>query len=374
MTTYDEPDWLADEHIRSLDAMVASTPSTNGDRTPNEHGAGDGIRRQVLDIAALRRLRPPTPLVHGLLDLDSVALLYGPPGAGKSFVALDLGLRIATGTRWHGHQPVEHGEVLYIAAEGAHGVAARIDAWKAMTGTIIDPSRFTVLPVAVNLLDARHVAAIVDYVGDLAPVMVVIDTLARCAIGVEENSSRDMSIVVAALDQIRVASGGACVLAVHHSGKNLDAGARGHTALLGAADTVLRVTSTERILQLDQEKQKHHDLGHRQTYRLVTIANSVALEPYARSANDDITTKALTTLEALAGIEEPDGVSYSRWKAQATDAGVSDSSFDRHRKTLLDLSLVTPIGPADSKTKRYGITDTGRAHLPPADDDAQQMF
>lgn len=225
------------------------------------------------------------PLIPGLLDVDSLAVLYGPPGVGKSFVALDMALRVATGTRWHGHQLVTAGPVLYIAGEGANGLADRIDAWKVQTNTLGDPTDLAVVPAAVNLLEPTDVADLCRYVARTLPALVVVDTLARCTPGAEENSSRDMGLAVVALDAIRTAAR-SCVLAVHHAGKVLEAGLRGHSSLLGAADTVLRLTGTEHVLQLDQEKQKHHPEGNRQTYRLTPAGRSAAIEPYTGAATD----------------------------------------------------------------------------------------
>jgi hypothetical protein len=70
-------------------------------------------------------------------------------------------------------------------------------------------------------------------------VLVVIDTLARCA-RIEENSSSDMGEVVAACDRIR-AETSAAVLLIHHPGKEAKKGARGSSALRAAVDSEIEV-------------------------------------------------------------------------------------------------------------------------------------
>ncbi len=42
------------------------------------------------------------PLVKGLLDQGALSVLYGPSNVGKTFVALDLALHVATGLPWSG--------------------------------------------------------------------------------------------------------------------------------------------------------------------------------------------------------------------------------------------------------------------------------
>lgn len=43
-------------------------------------------------------------LIQSYLDSGSLAVLFAPPGAMKSFVALDIGLSIASNTPWKGNQ------------------------------------------------------------------------------------------------------------------------------------------------------------------------------------------------------------------------------------------------------------------------------
>jgi len=69
------------------------------------------------------------PLIEGVLDLDSMAMLYGRRGSYKS-LALDWALCVANGTRWHS-RPTTQGTVVYLVGEGLNGFVQRIDAWRA---------------------------------------------------------------------------------------------------------------------------------------------------------------------------------------------------------------------------------------------------
>src|SRR5262249_7475506 len=71
----------------------------------------------------------PDWLVDRLLVAGSLGLLYGPPAAGKSLLALDWACSIATGEPWLG-RPVRPGPVLYVAAEGSAGLGVRVAAWR----------------------------------------------------------------------------------------------------------------------------------------------------------------------------------------------------------------------------------------------------
>jgi RecA-family ATPase len=77
-------------------------------------------------------------------------------------------------------------------------------------------------------------------------VLAVVDTLARCFVGGEENSARDMGRFVAAADRLRTATGAAALL-LHHVSRHGGA-IRGSTALPGALDTGIAVEAgTERF-------------------------------------------------------------------------------------------------------------------------------
>ncbi|MFP5368024.1 MAG: AAA family ATPase, partial [Actinomycetes bacterium] len=71
-----------------------------------------------------------------------------------------------------------------------------------------------------------------------------IDTLARAFAGGNENASEDMGLLVLNMDKIREETG-ACVLFIHHSGKDAAKGARGHSSLRAALDTEIEVKADE---------------------------------------------------------------------------------------------------------------------------------
>jgi RecA-family ATPase len=207
----------------------------------------------IVDATRLDQLPKADPLITDVLCRDSLAWLGGKPGSGKSLFALDWSCCIATGWHWRGYA-VTSGPVLFIIAEGAHGVHERLQAWEHVNGRQVPANRLVFLPVAVQLRHGLDVAAVAMLAQELQPGLIVIDTQARCTVGADENSSRDMGQFIDSLDRIRIMSG-ACLLPVHHearAGDNL----RGSSALEGAADTVMRTTRDGDIFRLDCTKQK----------------------------------------------------------------------------------------------------------------------
>lgn len=144
--------------------------------------------------------------------------------------------------------------MLYVVAEGAHGMHERRQAWEITNSTPIEAGQLLFLPVAVQMLRDLDVGALVMIAAEIKPALIVLDTQARVTVGADENSSRDMGMYVASTDRLRLASG-ACVLTVHHEARAGDS-LRGSTALEGAATTVIRATKDGSLVRLDCTKQK----------------------------------------------------------------------------------------------------------------------
>lgn len=193
--------WPLPEHAGNLDhVMRAPLWAFEDDRGQvEEHREPtllDRMRARLLSSDALDELPPPEWLIDGIFVKNTLAVVYGRPGAGKSFLALDFALSIATGTWWCGRQ-VAPGRVLYVAAEGAGGLSQRKLAWQRHKN-VLTVERITWLPMAVNLLDIAQSEALASLSAEMKPglaaptvkpALVVIDTLARCLVGGDENSA-----------------------------------------------------------------------------------------------------------------------------------------------------------------------------------------
>lgn len=173
-------------------------------------------------------------LVAGYLQLGTAGYLVAKYGAGKSFLALDWACCVATGRKWL-ERETTMGKVIYVAAEGAGGQSKRAEAWKQENEDIPD-GIVTVLKKPIQLGNTKHVDHLVKLVIEHKASLVIIDTLARSMLGLDE--SKDGAIITAALDRIRDAWGErmTTVLVVHHLGKDASRGARGDSRFIADAD------------------------------------------------------------------------------------------------------------------------------------------
>ena len=86
--------------------------------------------------------------------------------------------------------------------------------------------------------------------------MIVVDTLARAMAGGNENAPDDMGKLLNNVEALRQGTD-AFVLLIHHTGKDETKGARGHSSLKGAADTILLLSKRDDdLLELKSDKQR----------------------------------------------------------------------------------------------------------------------
>lgn len=193
-----------------------------------------------LTIAQLMDLPPVEWMIDGYLPTVGMSAIFAPPGAFKSFLALDIAMSVAYGLPWHGLDTKQR-RVLYVVAEGKWGFGRRIRVWQQHRAEAQDTDQFHLLPVPVNFLEPECVDRLIEAIDvHLHGVgLVVIDTVARNFGPGDENSTKDMNAYVAGSGKL--IDRGAHVLHVHHTGKDGSKGERGSSAFRGALDTAISV-------------------------------------------------------------------------------------------------------------------------------------
>ena len=258
------------------------TPPPPADDSPFAADADEPADPDVLDSPTFgvplmapfshwRDMPPPEYIIDGLLEHGGLSCIIGPPGVGKSSVALDMACHIATGKRWQGRQTLKT-KVLYMPGEGLSGAVQRIAAWEEAHG--MEVGRGLILANSIVKLGASSEVwqEVGNFIIRAGIGFIIFDTFARMALAVEENSATEVGKAVERFDQIRRHTN-AGVLIVHHTGKHSET-ARGSSALNGALDSELLVRNgqwdTSQIadangrlpgkpIELDTTKQKNSE-------------------------------------------------------------------------------------------------------------------
>jgi hypothetical protein len=344
-------DWLFNGgNRRELLELVKATPPLAVEPEPAQPEETQDIY-PLYDEAYLMAMPPVEWMIDGVLTKHGFTVMYGAPGTGKSFIAIDMALCMAHGLPWHGRE-TNAGAVLYIAGEGVGGLGKRVKAHK-LHNEIEGNGSLKVLPVAVDMMDQESVEKLLRTIDSLNAKFscLVIDTVARSMTG-EENSATDMSAFIRGCDAIKHHTG--CgLLAIHHAGKDASRGInsmRGSSALAGAADTVLAVGKSETIVSLSMEKQKDADVMDKMTFEMVPVAlledSSVVLRPIeaqGATKKQSLSPRQYHAMQALQNTLIKVG----------SDAIATGLWHDAHKVKSPDLT------PQQRKDARQGLQDKG---------------
>jgi len=216
---------------------------------------------QLSDWTDVAKLPPIEWQIEDLIPRASLTVLAGDTGAAKSFVLIDIAMRLVHDLPFQG-LPIEAGSVIYLCGEGQQGLAARFRAWEKHHAYLgLDAGdRYCVvsseIPVlAKNTIDSLSelIAFVTEWKGH-APAMTIVDTLSQ-GLDDDENESKVVSPVIRGLMALRKRWGCSIVLA-HHLVKMQQQGkrkgqeptkdsVRGSGAITRNVDTVLGLTLDE---------------------------------------------------------------------------------------------------------------------------------
>lgn len=222
---------------------------------------------QDLDIVFASELslefEPPNEILEGVFAAGEGSVLYGASNSGKTFLAIDIAASISRGSNWLEGKRTESGLVIYLAAESPASVCRRIQAYQKFHKVRL--FNFIVVKNPIDLFSQDgDTNKIIDLANKLEQQrdqkvkLIVGDTLARLSAGANENAGQDMSIVVQHFDNIRSKTGAHFNL-VHHSGKNIAAGARGWSGIRAAIDTEIEITDSPDGRCIEITKQRDLD-------------------------------------------------------------------------------------------------------------------
>jgi AAA domain len=287
---------------------------------------------------------PQKWIIDGVIPENGTTLLYGPPKSGKSFLAIDWAMSAAAGVPWMGRSVDDDPwPVTYVAAEGGNDVLfQRLPAWVHHRG--VERPQLNIVKQPVYLLNWENVE---DFVADMQrladpPLLIVLDTLAKCFLRGNENDPSDMNNAVAAIDYIKREVGTA-ILLVHHTGKDTGRGARGSNVLEAGVDAIFSVTVRPGGITLRNDSQRFHEPLAPMPLKLVKVSTPDISTLVIDNEIDSSSVRTAKTRNQDA-VEALRRLGRARSKDWARATGLSGGSFDRMRKSLEEAGLVRKDG------------------------------
>ncbi len=203
-------------------------------------------------------------LVDGMIKQGSLVMLGGEPSGGKTYVAIELLMSVASGKPFFDKHPTKQGHALYIACEGRDSVLRRITAWLNLKNgsADVDSAYISRQEVAILVPESSEISSesMADFITEnsILPKVVVIDTMNYSLGTAKENDSNDMTEYFRRIANTMIRRFGCTVVLVHHTSKNgLDI--RGSSVIRGALDSLFFV-SRDATGQFKVKNDKHKDV------------------------------------------------------------------------------------------------------------------
>lgn len=255
----------------------------NGDAGSRDAAAASPFRPVSLVEIQQRLANPAAYAVKGAvpgLIPPGLTFIYGPSGAGKTFVAIGLGLHVADGRRIAGLQ-CNRGLVVYIAAENRYGVEERA-ALAAQHLGISDAPPFVVIdgtPALTNAKFAQKVSQdirLLEQAHGVLTKLVIVDTVAASTASDSLDDDGRVSALCGQLLDLSRALDNASVVAVHHTGKRDETSERGSKVFRDRADASFLLRKQGGRTLIDLQKMRNGRSEGRYEARLISAAHEFA--------------------------------------------------------------------------------------------------
>lgn len=239
---YDVADWI-DEHPKASKKWLVKQLKKFAEQS-SVYTLQDSLPYRTYNLTEVENFKNPEFQIDKILPAGCLAILFSPAKTYKSFLALSWAAAIQTGNSWLNSYNTKQGQVVYVIAEGGQGD------WKLRIKALQKGYRQAKTKEQLNkmcvifgqpLLDTKDTTKLIEVLETIepSPTLVVLDTKARTLSG-SELSGQDLGLYIHGVDRIREQFG-CSVLIVDHTPLSDVTRIRGHSALTGAADMLIRI-------------------------------------------------------------------------------------------------------------------------------------
>lgn len=174
--------------------------------------------------------------IDDFIPKNSLGMIFGASGSGKSHIILSMAMSVANGQNWFG-QDIEKGNVLVLIGEGLNGINKRLKSISKHHKTTLPKANIAFSERGIGLDSDNGITTVKNAIEKInfKPDLIIIDTLSRHLEDSEENSNDDMARFINRLDYLKQEYDCSIIL-VHHTGKSNNGTARGASVLKANVD------------------------------------------------------------------------------------------------------------------------------------------
>jgi len=196
---------------------------------------------------ARREIKKIDWLVEGLIKQQTLVMFGGMPSGGKTYLAIELMLSVATGKPFLDQYEVKQGDAVFIACEGRDSVLRRVGAWTHLKNNGVDAERAYISSREIVVTAPENAdISIEQYVDQIevlgiCPKVLFIDTMNYSLGSAKENDANDMTQYFRRIANGLINQFGCVVVLLHHTSKD-GADIRGSSTIRGALDALFLVS------------------------------------------------------------------------------------------------------------------------------------
>ena len=264
-STWDK--WLsfgksADKNVKTIGTLIHLKQQFEQERLYKNSG-NEPLLSRLED--ACKQTKKIDWLVDGMIKQQSLVMFGGMPSGGKTYLAVELMLSVASGKPFLGQHKVQQGEAVFIACEGRDSVLRRVGAWNHLKngGNHVKGAYISSKEIVINAPDQADVS-IEQYVqametAEINPKVFFIDTMNYSLGSAKENDANDMTQYFRKISNGLINKFGCVVVLLHHTSKNGD-DIRGSSSIRGALDALFLVSrDSAGIFTVKNDKHKDRD-------------------------------------------------------------------------------------------------------------------
>ena len=311
---YDITDYFSEGHTADdFKTLLRTNSKTVPEADLDENREFPDIRVFSLNDMLKDETKPPPGIIsHGVLPQNGILLLHGSPKAGKSILACNLALSIASGQNWFDFRIENPRKTLIVQAEVNYFPLR--DRLKTML--IIDEYSkskdyvHSTEAKGFDILSEEGIFHIQRWIIGYEPEVIIFDPLKDYHYK-DENSNTDMAVVMQKFREI-VEKNNISLIIVHHSKKYNDSGSgdnvRGASNIFGSVDAAIELKKKKegyRKLKFDLRYGKQPD-----DFDLYLNETTLFFEMVDSKSKNENESALIEIVKA----SEPDGISKTELK------------------------------------------------------------
>lgn len=250
--------------VAMIETLKAQADQAQAEQTQPE-------RLKIIPIGE-RAFDAPQPieyLIEGLTPRESINVIVGDAGSGKTYAVLDMAVCVALGKQWLDHETRQATVLIVDEESGERRLTRRLH--EVLNGHLVKREEAPqIFATCLQGFDARNlddINALQIAILQTGAGLVIIDALMEVTPGAEENSVKDMLPALHNLRRVAECTNSAFWI-IHHNNKN--GGYRGTSAIKGKVDNMLMVEKPKGSKFMTFSAEKNRDVEERTFTALAT--------------------------------------------------------------------------------------------------------